>query len=240
MPSLAASFGPWMCTSSPSNRIWPLSAACDARDALDQRRLPGAVVADEGHDLAVPHLEVDVGQRLHRAERLRDASELKERSLVHRRRVSYHKSRWRRPAGRLHRIRFDLLAVLLVDADADVALLQELVREEPLVVRLRDPDHRKRQRRLILRAVLPERVRLRLRALDQRDGGCSSSVRLVRHVLVDGTRLPAGEDVLDTLRARVLPAERDRLEMAGLEVGDHGAGDVVVRRDCRRRSCCSS
>ena len=74
-----------------------------ARDAFDQRRLAGAVVADEGHDLAAPHLEVDVGQRLHRAERLRDASELKERGLVHRRRVSYHKGRWRRPVGRLHR-----------------------------------------------------------------------------------------------------------------------------------------
>jgi len=32
--------------------------------ALDQRRLAGAVVADEGHHLAVPHLEVDVRQCL--------------------------------------------------------------------------------------------------------------------------------------------------------------------------------
>jgi hypothetical protein len=48
----------------------------DPRDALDQRRLAGAVVADEGHHLAFAGLEVDVRQRLDRAERLRDAAEL--------------------------------------------------------------------------------------------------------------------------------------------------------------------
>jgi hypothetical protein len=37
-------------------------------NALDQRRLAGTVVADEGHHLTVVHLEVDVGQRLDRAE----------------------------------------------------------------------------------------------------------------------------------------------------------------------------
>ena len=34
----------------------------DPRDALDQRRLAGAVVADERHHLAVAHLEVDVAR----------------------------------------------------------------------------------------------------------------------------------------------------------------------------------
>ena len=48
-----------------------------AGDALDQRRLPGPVVPDERHHLAVPHLEVDVAQGLDRAERLRDAAELR-------------------------------------------------------------------------------------------------------------------------------------------------------------------
>ena len=43
----------------------------DPGDALDQRRLAGAVVADERHDLARPHLEVDVLERVHRAEALR-------------------------------------------------------------------------------------------------------------------------------------------------------------------------
>src|SRR5205823_15001933 len=55
-----------------------------ARDAFDEGRLHRTVVADEGHDLAAPHLEVDVGQRLHGAERLRDASKLEERGPVHR------------------------------------------------------------------------------------------------------------------------------------------------------------
>src|SRR6185437_8999923 len=47
-----------------------------AGDALDQRRLAGAVVADERHDLARTQLEVDVGERLDRAEGLRDPAEL--------------------------------------------------------------------------------------------------------------------------------------------------------------------
>ena len=40
----------------------------DAGDALDERRLAGAVVADEGHDLAGRDVEVDLVERLHRAE----------------------------------------------------------------------------------------------------------------------------------------------------------------------------
>ena len=44
----------------------------DPGDALDQRRLAGAVVADERHHLARAHLEVDVGERVDRAEALAD------------------------------------------------------------------------------------------------------------------------------------------------------------------------
>ena len=53
--------------------------AVDARDALDQRRLAGAVVADEGHDLAAPHLEVDRGERMHGAEALVEIANLEQR-----------------------------------------------------------------------------------------------------------------------------------------------------------------
>ena len=73
----------------------------DPGDALDQRRLAGAVVADERHHLAVAHLEVDVGQRLHRAERLGDAAELEDGVRSPRGSVS-NTERRRRPAGRLH------------------------------------------------------------------------------------------------------------------------------------------
>ena len=61
--------------------------AVDAGDALDERRLAGAVVADERHDLARAHLEVDVGQRLHRAERLREVADLEEWCVAHEWRV---------------------------------------------------------------------------------------------------------------------------------------------------------
>src|SRR5207248_2875361 len=68
------------------------------RDALDQRRLAGAVVADERHHLSVSHLEVDVREGLDGAERLRDVAELEERSVVHVARF-LPQSGWRRPVG---------------------------------------------------------------------------------------------------------------------------------------------
>ena len=45
----------------------------DPGDALDERRLAGAVVADERHDLARRDVEVDLVERLDGAEALRDA-----------------------------------------------------------------------------------------------------------------------------------------------------------------------
>ena len=46
-----------------------------AGEDLDQRRFAGAVVADQRHDLAGVHVEVDVGQRRDGAEILRDAAQ---------------------------------------------------------------------------------------------------------------------------------------------------------------------
>ena len=54
----------------------------NARDRLDQRRLAGAVVADERRHLAAVHVEVDVRQCLDRAEGLGDVAELEEWSVV--------------------------------------------------------------------------------------------------------------------------------------------------------------
>ena len=53
----------------------------DPGDTLDQRRLAGAVVADERHHLACPHLEVDIGERMHRAEVLRYPAKLEQRAV---------------------------------------------------------------------------------------------------------------------------------------------------------------
>ena len=55
-----------------------------AGDALDERRLAGAVVADERHHLAGADLEVDVVERLHRAERLGDVLQLEKWCVAHR------------------------------------------------------------------------------------------------------------------------------------------------------------
>ena len=51
----------------------------DPGDPLDQGRLAGAVVADERHDLARPDFEVDLVERLHGAEALRDAGAVEDR-----------------------------------------------------------------------------------------------------------------------------------------------------------------
>src|SRR5581483_5080273 len=97
-----------------------------------------------------------------------------------------------------------LLAVLLVLTDAHLVLLQEAFLEERGVVLLRDPLDRKGLGGLLLLAVHAERVRLRLLPVDERDRGSSCSVRLERDVLEDRSGLPAGEDVLQTRRGRIL------------------------------------
>ena len=47
----------------------------DAREDLHERRLAGAVVADDGDDLARRDVEVDVRERRDRSEGLRDAAQ---------------------------------------------------------------------------------------------------------------------------------------------------------------------
>src|SRR5574341_996263 len=111
-----------------------------------------------------------------------------------------------------------LLAVLLVLSDADVALLQELVLEEPRVVLLVDGDDRQSDGRLLLLAVRAGRVDpRRCLAPEQGDGGRGGRVGLGGHVLVDGVRLPARDDVLHALDRCILSRERDRREPLGLD-----------------------
>src|SRR4029077_884142 len=140
--------------------------------------------------------------------------------------VSYHKTSGGARSGRLHLVTAsaDRLAVLLVLADADLALLDEPVRVEPVDVGLRDPGDRKRHRRHPLLAVEPGRGRGRLMVAKQRNRSLSRGGRLQGHRLVDRSGLPAGDDVLRTLDCRILPAERDRLQVLGLQLRDHGAG----------------
>ena len=181
----------------------------DAGDALDERRLAGAVVADERHDLAGAHLEVDVGQR-HRAERLREVADLEEWCVAHECGVTRER-RWRRASRASIAWCCPLLAVLLVLPGADLAPLEEPVPEEPRVVRLGD----RVTGMMYAAASCPCSAASRWTAAScpctarSRPHG---SVRLVGHVLVDRVGLPARDDVLDALDGRVLPRERDGLE----------------------------
>jgi hypothetical protein len=50
----------------------------DAGEQLHQRRLAGAVLADDGEHLVVPQLEVHVGERLHAGEALADPGHLEQ------------------------------------------------------------------------------------------------------------------------------------------------------------------
>src|SRR5437899_9006857 len=169
-----------MCTSPPSNRMSPLSGECVPATHLTSVDFPAPLsptramtsprrTSKSTSDSACTEPNDFVMPRSWRS----GVSSTVTRFLPH--------CRWRRPAGRLHRARVDLLAVLLVRADADVAPLQELVREEPRVVRLRDPDHGKRQRRLVRAAVLPDRGGLRRLALEEGNGSLGRSLRLVGH-----------------------------------------------------------
>src|SRR5215467_6706989 len=132
--------------------------------------------------------------------------------------VSYHKTSGGARSGRLHLVTSsaDRLAVLLELADADVALLDELVLVELAHVGLGDPGDRKRHRRHPLLAVEPRSGRGRLLALHQRDRGRGRGTRLQGHGLVDRSGLPAGDDVLRAFDSGVLPTERDRLQVLRL------------------------
>src|SRR3954469_2902927 len=133
---------------------------------------------------------------------------------------------------RLHPAISPLLAELRELTDADVALLEELVLEEPRVVRLRNRDDRNLHRRLLLAAVLAEAVHAgNLLLVQQRDGRLGRGICLVRHVLVDGHRLPARDDVLHALHSRVLSREGNRLQLLRLQGSDHSPRDAVVRSD---------
>src|SRR5579884_2209331 len=124
-----------------------------------------------------------------------------------------------------------LLAVLRVVAGADVAPLDVAVLDRLLPVLLRDHDRRLEGRRHHARAVAHLAVDAgRLAALDQRDRQLRGGRRLERDRLVRVLALPAGDDVLDALRGRVLAAHRDRLQVPGLERRDHRVRETVVRR----------
>src|SRR5262249_49774320 len=85
-------------------RVAPVDRV-DPRNALDEGGLAGAIVADERHHLTGPHLEVDVRERLHRAEALRETACLERRSACTGRRWRCHhlghadSPNWRRWAG---------------------------------------------------------------------------------------------------------------------------------------------
>src|ERR687884_742744 len=131
------------------------------------------------------------------------------------------------PEGAPHRVD-RLLAVLRVLAVADLAPLQEAFLEEQLVVRLRDPDRGEQDR---LRAADLAVHAGHLLALDDRDRGRRCGVRLLADRLVDGAALPAREDELHAGGRRILAGERDRAQAVGLQRGDHGTGEAVVRGD---------
>ena len=60
MPRAMASVGPLICDGSPSSRISPSSGVRQPVEDVHQRRLAGAVLAEQGMDLARAGLEVDV------------------------------------------------------------------------------------------------------------------------------------------------------------------------------------
>src|ERR671937_3063279 len=95
-----------------------------------------------------------------------------------------------------------LLAVLLVLADADLALLQEAFLEEERVVLLHDPDGRQQDR---LRALEPRDLARHLPVLDEGNRDVCRRLSFETNGLVDRSGLPADEDVLHASRRRVLP-----------------------------------
>ncbi len=75
IPSRAARCGLMSRRSVPRNTMRPLLRMVDAVDDVQHRALAGAVRPDDRADLVLADVERDVGQRLHAAERERDAFE---------------------------------------------------------------------------------------------------------------------------------------------------------------------
>src|SRR5690242_8781568 len=157
-----------MCTSRPSNRISPLSAACVPAMHLISVDLPAPLS---------PTSAITSPARTSKSTSLSASTEPNVLVMPRSSRsgcsvnVGISDRGGGAPiGGRLHRS-LGRLAVLLELADADVALLDELVRVETVDVRLRDPDHGQGNRRQVLAAVLPDRVRLHLLALDEGNRG---------------------------------------------------------------------
>ena len=69
-----------------------------------------------------------------------------------------------------------------------------------------------------------------LLALRQGDGRLRRGGRELPGVLPDRHRLPAGDDVLDALLGCILTAERDRLQLVGLQSNDDRVRETVVGR----------
>ena len=79
MPALRASIGERKCTGLPSSRISPASGMTAPAEHLDQRRLAGAVVADDAEDLARHEIEIGVVERGDAAVALDEAARLENR-----------------------------------------------------------------------------------------------------------------------------------------------------------------
>src|SRR5262249_2696562 len=104
-------------------------------------------------------------------------------------------------------------------------------REEERVVPLRD-RLRRDQVGGLLRAALrgDEAGRRNMPSLDEVDRRRRGRGRELADVLEHRHRLPARDDVLNALRGRVLAAERDRVQLVGLQRDDDGVRKPVVGR----------
>src|SRR3954465_3453075 len=231
MPRRAASFGPDTVTWVPSNQISPSSAAWMPAMHLMSVDFPAPLS---------PTSAITSPSRTSRSTSVSactDPNDLKtprssRRSLsLTSRFISYRDDEGDPFRGRLRRMTPLLLAVLGVVAVADVALLEEARREQQLVVRLRD-----RLRRDQVGLLDPAALRVHDAggrdglALDDRDRRLRCCGGELADVLEHRHRLPARDDVLHTLRAGILAAQRDRLLLLRLQSHDHRVRDAVVRR----------
>src|SRR3954447_4731186 len=229
MPSRAESFGPWIVTGFPSKNTSPLSNGWIPATDLMRVDLPAPLS---------PTSDITSPSRTSKSTSVSACTDPNDFDTPRSSSVGAAAIRGflppsadlgRRDVARTPRLPafMRLRAVLLVDPDADLALLHEALPEQERVVRLRDPDRRQQDR---LRAA-DRAVRLDRLTLDEVDRGLRGGVRLGTDGLVDRAALPAGDDVLHALRRRILAGDGDRLEAVVLERRDDGVAEPVVGGD---------
>src|SRR3954451_16817619 len=234
IPSLAASFGPWMCTGWPSKRTSPPSIGWMPATHLISVDLPAPLSPTRAMTSPAETWK-STSCRAITAPKCFDTPRSSWTGVSVTEVFSSSRRVQPRGGGGRPGVRRGRESEAGVGAGrghltgADLLLLGEVrLAEVVLDVVLGHGDGLLEVRRHVLLAVVDRARHRGLLALGQSDGDLGGRVGLLLDRLVDRHALVAHDDVLDALERRVLAGDRDLLELALLQSGDRRVAEAVV------------